>query len=83
MSLIISPIKTMKLLKKLLVYIIGKPCTVCDLPMVWVRVEQHGTVVENAYWCVKCQRYKLGSGVKRSWVTTMKVPIEPGKAKLC
>lgn len=65
--------ETLRLLKKFLVYIIGKPCTVCGLPMVWVRVKDEGAVVEDAYWCVKCQRYRLGNGKKRRWKKALQV----------
>jgi hypothetical protein len=67
--------KTLRLVKRLLTYIIGKPCTVCGLPMVWVRVERHeGNVIEEAYWCVKCKRYRLGKYGKKLWLKALRVP---------
>lgn len=69
--------KTLRLLKRFLIHLVGQPCSCCGLPMVWVRVmAQDGhTTVEHAYWCVKCRRFRVDADRRRTWVQALRLPL--------
>jgi hypothetical protein len=47
--------------------------------MAWVAVERpgaEGRLLKGAYWCVKCNRYRVDVDGERQWHTALRLPLE-------